>query len=343
MSNEAQHSPRNTQISEGRLIYEQMTPTPEPLRLALGVFDDTCVPTDLHDWLISTANPEAEEVLTPKLYAVVDGARVPNLEQKVDELDDRAKCLFTGNIAEELGDNAPWLIQLEDGDRLLREMMSRGDKPIPWMMWENAPAIYIRSPLPFDDLWKHLRKFTALRDEAGRLMYFRFWDCRILSDFLIAHEHDGADAFFKDVSSVVVFHSRECARLSWEGPLTGRKFVVTEQSRARYQERRIMRQREAITDHLAALPDFSELPNATLKAQVDQHHASALQLGFTESKDIFQIVLGLCLCNDSPDKINWIQRTSCQPELTQHQKRREIEKRLHLEIDAAKSRQRVSA
>ncbi|WP_170207285.1 DUF4123 domain-containing protein [Roseinatronobacter monicus] len=150
------------------------------------------VPDALHDALFGQPEPsEAERAALsdapPPLvtYAVLDAAKMPYLlTSLLDSSGLRYQSLFQGAAQEELGEHAPYLVELKDGHDFTRRLFTGPDGV--GGLWDKELGIFIRSRAGFDALRKHLRKFTRVQDEDGKWFYFRFWEksvwAAVLSD-----------------------------------------------------------------------------------------------------------------------------------------------------------------
>ncbi len=84
----------------------------------------------------------------------------------------RYQSLFQGEAQEELGEHAPYLVELKDVNDFTRRLFT-GSEGVGGL-WEKELGIFIRSRTGFDALRKHLRKFTQVQNEEGKWFYFRF-------------------------------------------------------------------------------------------------------------------------------------------------------------------------
>ena len=50
--------------------------------------------------------------------------------------------------------------------------------------WEDNLGIFIHSYADFETVYQHLRKFPMLQDERGKWFFFRFYDPKVLHDYL---------------------------------------------------------------------------------------------------------------------------------------------------------------
>lgn len=169
----------------------------KPLDLQLGVWPQKTVPETLYDVLFKQPAPTEAEIKAAggdpaavplmQTYAVLDAGKVFGLTALLESSDLEHRCLFVGDAYDDLKDVAPWLVALKDGNAFTRNLFTKGEAP--WHMWSASPGIYLRARQPIDAVWRHLRGFTRLQDEAGNWFLFRFWEP------LSAHTH------FKTLSS----------------------------------------------------------------------------------------------------------------------------------------------
>ncbi len=73
------------------------------------------------------------------------------------------QSLFQGKTQEEIGEHAPYIVRLEDGNDFTRKLFT-GAKGINGL-WEKELGIFIRSRATLPELRKHFRKFTKVQDE----------------------------------------------------------------------------------------------------------------------------------------------------------------------------------
>jgi hypothetical protein len=79
-----------------------------------------------------------------------------------------------------------------------RELLSRG--------WGNSWGILTIGPahLTLDQQRRHFKKLLRVRDEAGQLLNFRFYDPRVLRNYLPTCTPDELRTFFGPVPRLVV-------------------------------------------------------------------------------------------------------------------------------------------
>ena len=109
------------------------------------------------------------------LWAVLDGARDRRIHHELlfSRLDH--SCLYSGPLTTELKLAAPYLVELSPRYAFTQKLLAHG--------FGRSWGIFVR----IDDwtrLRHHLRKLLTVRDESGRKLLFRWYDPRVLRNFL---------------------------------------------------------------------------------------------------------------------------------------------------------------
>lgn len=144
-----------------------------PLDKQLGANPRKTVPDALVPVLFGQP-PEDKSLPEMQTYAILDAAKVDNLLDQLGGSGLQHRCLFKGQALEDLQGVAPWVVRLEPGSNLTRNLMTRGTAH--WHLWDTGAGIFIRSRASIDEVVAHLRHFTRLQDEDGAWYYFRFWE-----------------------------------------------------------------------------------------------------------------------------------------------------------------------
>jgi len=131
-----------------------------------------------------------------RTFAVLDGASVPDLPLKLYETQPHSVCLYRGEIAPDIAEVAPYLVELFPGDAFTQ-----------WLLTEGAGGkhfgIFARSPFSLTEVRKHFRKFLTVYDEAGNPMLFRYYDPRVLVKFLPTCDAENLNSIFGRVTGFV--------------------------------------------------------------------------------------------------------------------------------------------
>lgn len=123
--------------------------------------------------LAGVAADDPAKVPPLRTYAILDAAKVQGLPEMLEASGLEHRCLFKGEALDELGDVAPWIVQLDEESSFTRNLFTEGTAP--WQMWDKQPGIYIRSHAMLDELWRHFRKFTRIQNEEGKWHFLAFW------------------------------------------------------------------------------------------------------------------------------------------------------------------------
>lgn len=149
-------------------------PAQSPLRRG---FDLSGLSQDFKD-LLFRDHAEADLSDHPKdsrptrLFAILDGALIMGLPEILETSGLENDCLFSGETAEQIGDNSPWIVQLTPEAPLVRQLFTSEDFASGY--FETEPEIFIRSKATLAEMRAHFRKFTRLRDANGKWVFFAF-------------------------------------------------------------------------------------------------------------------------------------------------------------------------
>lgn len=121
-----------------------------------------------------------------RLFAVFDSCDSPTILLKLSQLEvGMVECLFHGDDPELLN-VAPYLVHLDESlvDWIVQDLM-----PEPW-------GIFLISGEDLRNVKRHLRKFLVVEGPEGELLYFRFYDPRVLPLFLETCSREQVREFF---------------------------------------------------------------------------------------------------------------------------------------------------
>lgn len=131
---------------------------------------------------------ENSEQQTPQLktYFVLDANKMPFFHTL--SLKAKMKSLFQGKFGDDTAKVAPYLIEIIRDEEHIHtgEMMGLFSlkSALHDFNWEDNLGIFIHSYADFDTVYQHLRKFPMLQDERGKWFFFRFYDPKVLRDYL---------------------------------------------------------------------------------------------------------------------------------------------------------------
>lgn len=112
-----------------------------------------------------------------KAYAILDGGSVPDLLDKLYGAQrPEFECLYTGEVALDLAEVAPYLVRLEPKSEFTEWVIGEG--------WGKHWGVFVVAAAEFLDVRHHLRHFLIVYDKDGKSFYFRFYDPRVLRTYL---------------------------------------------------------------------------------------------------------------------------------------------------------------
>jgi hypothetical protein len=127
------------------------------------------------------------------LFAVLDGASIPNLPASFSEHRVRNVCLLPGELDPELAQSAPYLAQFQAQSSFSELFLMQG--------LGNHWGILGTSGADLRTLRMHFRKFLTVWDPDGRPLHFRYYDPRVLRLYLPTCNGDELRTLFGPVTA----------------------------------------------------------------------------------------------------------------------------------------------
>lgn len=131
-----------------------------------------------------------------QVYAVLDGASIPNLLSLLAEHEVEQVCLYRGELDPELAQAAPYLVHLPMESPFSRLFLQGG--------WGQHWGILVLSRETLRALRMHFRKFLMVSAPDGKPLYFRYYDPRVLRVYLPTCNGDELETLFGPVSAYVL-------------------------------------------------------------------------------------------------------------------------------------------
>lgn len=118
------------------------------------------------------SNPETN------VYAVLDGASVPNLPQVLWEMEPEHICLYRGKLEPDMAAAAPYLVNLLRGHPFTDWLLAEG--------WGKHWGFFAVTPGEADlkTMRTHFRRFLMVTGPDDKPLYFRYYDPRVLRVYL---------------------------------------------------------------------------------------------------------------------------------------------------------------
>lgn len=127
------------------------------------------------------------------VYAVLDGASIDGLRQKLFEMSPPHYCLFRGKLEDDVAEMAPYVVGLISGSEFSEWLLSA-------KMGKHW-GIYAQSRSSMRDMRQHFRNMFQVYDESGKPMLFRFYDPRVIASFLPTCNGGELASFFGSVDA----------------------------------------------------------------------------------------------------------------------------------------------
>ena len=110
------------------------------------------------------------------VYAILDGASVPELPQALARFEVEADCLFRGELEPDMAQVAPYLVSVRFDDPFTDWLLQEG--------WGRHWGVFAISPVDLRQLRMHLRTFLKVYGPDLNPLYFRYYDPRVLRVYL---------------------------------------------------------------------------------------------------------------------------------------------------------------
>ena len=110
-------------------------------------------------------------------YVILDGAQTPTLLDALHADNSPPwRCLFTGQLEPDMAIVAPYLIELEQSSAFTRRLLAEG--------WGKNWGVYLTSQLALPALWRNVRQQVHVYGPNLESLYFRFYDPRVMRNYL---------------------------------------------------------------------------------------------------------------------------------------------------------------
>jgi len=138
------------------------------------------------------------------VFAVLDGASIPDLLEKLDAHLPEHVCLYRGELDEELAAAAPYLVKLDEFSPFTDWVLQEG--------WGNHWGIFASSTWELIQARQHFRKFLMVKDPEGKTLYFRYYDPRVLNIYLPTTNAGEREQIFGEIDTFFVEgQEKECS------------------------------------------------------------------------------------------------------------------------------------
>lgn len=150
--------------------------------------------SDNHNTVIMKNVHEFFSRFNKPLYSLIDTARDRRTFSLIEESGCEYQILYGKELALTMDGRGPHLISLNPGTPFLERLIKAG--------WGNSWGIFITGPTDLKAVRRHLRRLLSVKLDDGRQALFRFYDPRILRDYLPSCTDDELAHFFGPIDSI---------------------------------------------------------------------------------------------------------------------------------------------
>ena len=110
-----------------------------------------------------------------RVFAIFDGASVPELMDALDRWQPNLECLYSGKLEPDMAEVAPYLVELTPGSAIAEWSLTG---------WGQHWGVFVHSELNTLKLSQHFYKFVEVISPENKRLLFRFYDPRVLRSYL---------------------------------------------------------------------------------------------------------------------------------------------------------------
>ena len=153
----------------------------------MTVKGDTDIYDNAHDFCSRLSKP---------LYALIDTARDRRTFSLIEQSGCDYQILYGKDLAATMDDRGPDLVSLHPGTPFLEKLIMAG--------WGNCWGIYLSGPADLQAVRHHLRRLLFVKLDDGRQALFRFYDPRVLRNYLPACTDEELAQFFGPIHAMYI-------------------------------------------------------------------------------------------------------------------------------------------
>jgi hypothetical protein len=159
------------------------------------------------------------------VFAVLDGASVPGLLDKLYELLPDFSCLFKGELSPDMAEVAPYVVRIERGSEFANWLIEQG--------WGKHWGIFALTDGDLREIVRHLGTLLIVFDENGIPLRFRYYDPRVLGAYLPTCNPEELAVVFGPIACYLLEDSNSCGvlRFQWNGSLQQNTIPIGEPER----------------------------------------------------------------------------------------------------------------
>ena len=111
-----------------------------------------------------------------KVFAVLDGASIPDLRLTLHRSHPEHVCLYRGELTDDMAEVAPYLAQLEEDGEFTNWLLTQG--------WGEHWGVFALAAGDLHEMRQHFRRFLTVYGPENKPLLFRYYDPRVLRIYL---------------------------------------------------------------------------------------------------------------------------------------------------------------
>jgi hypothetical protein len=120
--------------------------------------------------------PAPLDPAAPSVFALLDAARDEQIYSALLKADCEWVCLYRGDAAVTMAEVAPYLVELDPHARFTSWLLEKG--------WGNSWGVFVHATVAIERLQAHFRRLVMAQMPDGKMVYFRFYDPRVMRAYL---------------------------------------------------------------------------------------------------------------------------------------------------------------
>jgi len=140
--------------------------------------------------------PSPLQDAAPRVFALLDAARDEQIYPALLKADCEWLCLYRGDAAVTMAEVAPYLVELQPYARFTWWLLEKG--------WGNSWGMFLHAAVKLDRLQAHFRRLVMAQLPDGKMVYFRFYDPRVLRAYLPTCTPKELEAMFGPVERFIL-------------------------------------------------------------------------------------------------------------------------------------------
>jgi hypothetical protein len=132
----------------------------------------------------------------PAVFSLIDAARDEQIYPALLKADCEWLCLYRGDAAMTMAEVAPYLVELDPQAQFTSWLLEKG--------WGNSWCVFLHASVAIERLQAHFRRLVMAQLPDGRMVYFRFYDPRVLRAYLPTCTPEEAATVFGPVERFLV-------------------------------------------------------------------------------------------------------------------------------------------